>query len=106
MLMLLNTPRWPANVISSPSAPWTTLTPGVSVSRSSNLRPSMGVDSIVVWFSVSATAERVVSTTGAAASTLTVSASADTFIVAVRVTACPTVTPMFSCLEALCCCGT
>ncbi len=43
-LMLLKTPRWPANVISSPSAPCTMLTPGVSVSRSSNLRPRIGVD--------------------------------------------------------------
>ena len=46
-LMLLKTPRWPANVISSPSGPCTTLTPGVSVSRSSNLRPRIGVFSIV-----------------------------------------------------------
>ena len=63
-LMLLNTPRWPANVISSPSGPCTMLTPGVSVSRSSNLRPRIGVVAMVVSLSVVATAARVVSTTG------------------------------------------
>ena len=32
-----------AKVISSPSGPWTTLTPGVRVNKSSNLRPRIGV---------------------------------------------------------------
>ncbi len=97
MLMLLNTPRCPANVISSPSAPCTTLTPGVSVSRSSNFRPRIGVDSTVVWLSVAATEEREVSTTGDCASTLTVSDRFDTRNVAAIVIVCPTVRPTFSC---------
>src|SRR5206468_806099 len=62
--MLLNTPRCPEKVISSPSGPCTMLTPGVSVRRSSNLRPRIGVDSIVVSSSVLADAVRVVSTAG------------------------------------------
>ena len=75
--MLLNTPRCPEKVISSPSGPCTTLTPGVSVSRSSNLRPRIGVVSIVVSSSVLADAVRVVSTVGGSAVTVTVSATPD-----------------------------
>ena len=40
-------PDGPEKVISSPSGPCTTDTPGVSVSRSSNLRPRIGVVPIV-----------------------------------------------------------
>src|ERR1044071_9266758 len=40
--MLLKTPRCPAKLISSPSGPCTIETFGVSVSRSSNLRPRTG----------------------------------------------------------------
>ena len=72
------------------------LTPGVSVSRSSNFRPRIGVDSTVIWFKVLATAARVVSTTGAAVVTRTVSATPDMRMPAASVTACPTVKPMFS----------
>ena len=95
-LMLLKTPRWPANVISSPSGPCTMLTPGVSVSRSSNLRPRIGVVSIVVSLSVVATAARVVSTTGVPL-TVTVSVTLPTARRGVRLTAWPTVRSMFSC---------
>ena len=96
--MLLKTPRWPANVISSPSGPWTTLTPGVSVSRSSNLRPRIGVVSIVALVQrARRRAVRVVSTTGVPVVTVTVSATPDTFIAAGRVTDWPTVSSTFSC---------
>src|SRR4030067_994567 len=61
--MLLKSPRCPAKVISSPSGPCTVLTPGVRVSRSSNLRPRIGVVSTGVWLSVLADAVRGVSTT-------------------------------------------
>ena len=84
-LMLLKMPFWPANVISSPSAPCTTLTPGVSVSRSSNLRPRIGVFSMVSWFSVLACAARVVSTTGVPL-TVTISVRFDTDSCCVRFT--------------------
>ncbi len=40
------------------------LTPGVSVSRSSNLRPRIGVDSTATWLSVLADDVRVTSTGG------------------------------------------
>ena len=78
--MLLNTPRWPEKVISSPSGPWTMLTPGVSVRRSSNLRPRIGVVSIVFSSSVLAGAVRVVSIVGDCVVTVTVSATPDTFM--------------------------
>ena len=73
------------------------LTPGVSVSRSSNLRPRIGVDAIVASFSVVAAAVRVVSTASEAAETVTVSATAETFIVGVSRTASPTLARTFSC---------
>ena len=60
------------------------LTPGVSVSRSSNFRPRMGVFSTAVWFSVLAAAVRVTSTGGWL--TVTVSDTPDTFIEAPSVT--------------------
>ncbi len=83
-------------MISSPSGPCTTLTPGVSVSRSSNLRPRIGIDSIVAWFRVVAAAERDVSTTRVPVVTVTVSETPDTFIAAGRVTVWPTFSEMFS----------
>ncbi len=95
--MLLKTPRWPANEISSPSGPWTTLTPGVSVSRSSNLRPRIGIDSIVAWLIVVAAAVREVSMTGVPVVTVTVSATPDTFIATGRLIDWPTVRSTFSC---------
>ena len=95
--MLLNTPRWPAKVISSPSGPWTMLTPGVSVSRSSNLRPRFGVCSTVIAFRVVAAAVRVDSTTLGDERTVTVSEIFDTGIAPGSVTVCPTFTWMFSC---------
>jgi len=57
--------------------PCTTLTPGVSVSRSSNLRPRIGVVAIVRSSSVEAADVRVVSTVGAPL-TVTVSATFET----------------------------
>ena len=54
------------------------------------------MDPTVVSLRVAATDEREVSTTGAAASTLTVSASPDTLIDPPSVTVWPTVRPMFS----------
>jgi hypothetical protein len=93
--MLLKTPRWPAKVISSPSGPCTMLTPGVSVSRSSNLRPRIGVVSIVVAFSVVAIAARVVSTTGVPV-TVTLSATLPTASRGVRLIAWPTVSATLS----------
>ncbi len=83
--MLLKTPRWPEKVISSPSGPWTMLTPGVRVSRSSNLRPRMGVVAIVVSLSVVETSVRDVSTVGVPV-TVTVSVAVETFNVALRFT--------------------
>jgi hypothetical protein len=88
--MLLKTPRCPANVISSPSGPCTTLTPGVRVSRSSNLRPRTGVVEIVVSLIVLLTSVRDTSTVGVPV-TVTVSWPPVTFIVGVRFTAWPTV---------------
>ena len=52
----------------------------MSVSRSSNLRPRIGIVSIVVWFSVVAAAVREVSITRVAVVTVTVSATPETFI--------------------------
>ena len=79
--MLLKTPRWPANVISSPSGPCTIDTPGVSVSRSSNLRPRFGMFSTVLVPSVVAADVRVDSTTGLP-ETVTISCTPPTFIAA------------------------
>ena len=73
------------------------LTPGVSVSRSSNLRPRIGVDSTVSSFSVFAAAVRVESMTRVDDETVTVSATPDTFIAIGRVIDCPTVSTTFSC---------
>ena len=73
------------------------LTPGVSVSRSSNLRPRIGVVSIVRSFSVLAAVVRVVSTAGDVVVTVTVSATPDTFIAGVSRTASPTLARTFSC---------
>ena len=95
--MLLKMPRWPANVISSPSGPCTTLTPGVSVSRSSNFLPRIGVVSTVSWFSVFADAVRVDSTTLGDVVTVTVSATPDGFRTTGSVTDWPTVSCTFSC---------
>ena len=88
--MLLNTPRCPEKVISSPSGPCTMLTPGVSVSRSSNLRPRIGVEAMVRWSSVVDAAVRVVSIAGVWVVTVTVVATPETFIVGARWTASPT----------------
>ena len=71
-------PRCPLNVISSPSGPWTMLTPGVSVSRSSNLRPRIGVVLIVVSLRVLLTSVRVMSMNDDPL-TVTVSAVPETF---------------------------
>ena len=60
------------------------LTPGVSVSRSSNLRPRIGVVSIVFWSSVLAAAVRVASMTGDCVVTVTVSATPETFMLGVQ----------------------
>ena len=78
--MLLKMPRWPANVISSPSGPCTMLTPGVSVSRSSNLRPRIGVVSTVSSFSVVADAGARRFDDAGRVVTVTVSATPDGFI--------------------------
>ena len=67
------------------------LTPGVSVSRSSNLRPRIGVVAMVVESSVVEAAVRVRSIVGACVVTVTVSETLDTFIVGVRRTPSPTV---------------
>lgn len=74
----------------------TTLTPGVSVSRSSNFRPRIGVVAIVVESKVLAAAVRVVSTAGASVVTVTVSETPDTFIIGLSGTVWPTVTTTFS----------
>ncbi len=79
--MLLNTPRCPEKLISSPSGPCTIETPGVNDNRSSNFRPRIGVVPIVVSSSVLAAALRPVSTVVACAVTLTVSAIFDGRIV-------------------------
>ena len=84
--MLLKTPRWPEKVISSPSGPCTMLTPGVRESRSSNLRPRMGVVEIVVSFKVLLTSVFEVSTVGVP-ETVTVSSPPETFMARVRTTA-------------------
>ena len=73
------------------------LTPGVNVRRSSNLRPRIGVDSIVVSSSVLAAVVRVVSTAGLVVVTVTVSAIPDNFIVGLSRTVSPTVTITPSC---------
>src|ERR1035441_741808 len=57
-------PRWPFMLISSPSGPCTMLTPGVSVSRSSNLRPSTGVVSMVLSSRVAVEESVTMSTAG------------------------------------------
>ena len=95
-LMLLKTPRCPENVISSPSGPCTTETPGVSVSRSSNLRPRIGVVPMVVASSVLVAAVRDVSTVAACTVTLTVSATPDGFICGDSRSDWPTLTSTFS----------
>ena len=95
--MLLKIPRWPANVISSPSGPWTMLTPGVRVRRSSNLRPRMGRFSTVSSFSVVAAAVRVDSMTRGVPETVTVSDRPETFMAIGKVIVCPTVSSTLSC---------
>src|SRR5258708_34947742 len=95
--MLLDTPRWPENVVSAPSGPWTTLTAGVSVSRSSNLRPRIGVVAIVLSLSVLAGAVRLAATVDACVVTVTVSATPDSFIEGVSRADSPTLTATFSC---------
>ena len=76
--MLLKTPRCPAKVISSPSGPWTTLTPGVSVAGPRTCAENRrGADRRLVracWPRRCAS----VSTAGAWPVTVTVSATPDT----------------------------
>jgi hypothetical protein len=67
------------------------LTPGVSVSRSSNFRPRIGVDRTVVSSSVLAADVRDVSTASDVAVTLTVSARFETFMLGLSLTVSPTV---------------
>ena len=67
------------------------------MSRSSNLRPRIGVVSIVRSLSVLAAATRVASTVAAWVDTVTVSATPDSFIVGFTRTASPMVTRTFSC---------
>jgi hypothetical protein len=76
--------------------PWTTLTPGVSVRKSSNFRPRMGVFSTAAWFSVVATAARAVSTLDMPL-TVAVSCTADTVMRGLRLIAWPTVSTTSSC---------
>ncbi len=71
------------------------LTPGVSVSRSSNFLPRMGVVLIVTWFSVVLDSVLLRSTTGVAVTTMR-SATADTFMVTGSEKAWPTVRFTFS----------
>ena len=92
----MKTPRWPEKLISSPSGPCTIETPGVSVNKSSNLRPATGKlpterSSIVVLISV-----LVVSMVGTAV-IVTFSLTCDTFILRLRLTARPTVSVNGSC---------
>src|SRR5713226_191138 len=94
--MLLKMPRWPLKLISSPSGPCTILTPGVSVSRSSNLRPRTGVWLTVSWFSVELDSVFVISTVGVAVTTIR-SATAEIFMLTGREMAWPTVRFTFSC---------
>ncbi len=72
------------------------LTPGVSVSRSSNFRPRIGVEPMVRSSSVVDAAVRVVSIAGACVVTVTVAATPETFIVGARWTASPTEAWTFS----------
>src|SRR5229473_515643 len=89
-------PRCPLKLISSPSGPWVIDTPGVSVRRSSNLRPSTGVELTVSSFSVDDDSVLVTSMIGTSVTTICC-ATAETFIVTGSVMVCPTVRFTFSC---------
>jgi len=71
-------PRCPLKLISSPSGPWVIDTPGVSVRRSSNLRPSTGVELTVSSFSVDDDSVLVTSMIGTSVTTICC-ATAETF---------------------------
>jgi hypothetical protein len=75
------------------------LTPGVNVSRSSNLRPRIGSVSTVSALSVVAADVRLDSITRGDVLTVTVSATPDTFIAIGNVSAWPTVSVTFSCTK-------
>src|SRR6266567_682697 len=94
--MLLKMPRCPLILISSPSGPCVMLTPGVSVSKSSNFRPSTGVVATEISSSVEEDSVLVTSTMGTSETTICC-ATAETFIVTGSVMVRPTVRFTFSC---------
>src|SRR5689334_14601598 len=94
--MLLKIPRCPLKLISSPSGPCVMLTPGVSVSKSSNLRPSTGVELTVSSSRVEADSVFVTSTTGTSVTTICC-ATEETFMVTGILRVCPTVRFTFCC---------
>jgi len=94
-LTLLKIPRCPLKLISSPSGPWVIETPGVSVSRSSNLRPSTGVELTVSSLIVEEDSVLVTSTIGTSVTTICC-ATEETFMVTGKVIVCPMVRFTFS----------
>src|SRR5258708_6794772 len=94
--MLLKMPRCPLMLISSPSGPCVMLKPGVSVSKSSNFRPSTGVVATEISSSVEEDSVLVTSTMGTSETTICC-ATAETFIVTGSVMVWPTVRFTFSC---------
>ena len=87
--MLLWIPFWPLIDSSSPSGPWTVVTPGVILVKSRKLRPLLGRSSIAFASMRTDPSARVVSTTGASAVTVT-SPAAATWRVSFRWIVCPT----------------
>ena len=87
-------PFWPLMVSSSPSGPWTMLTPGVSFVKSRKFRPLLGRPLMAAWLMRSAPSARVVSITGESAETTISSWTLETLRVSARLADWPTVSSM------------
>ncbi len=77
-------PFWPLIVSSSPSGPWTMLTPGVSLVRSRKFLPLLGRPLIASWLMRVEDSARVVSITGESAWTTTSSCTLETLSVSAK----------------------